>query len=194
MSSNREHTGMNSPAPRFITACGRRPGFTLIELLVTMSIIAVLVSIAIPVTNRVLHGARAAQCTGHLRSLGNALHLYLADNNNVMPTLVIARESKESEEDAIDNTLDKYVDDQGVFRCPADNKHFFEHTGTSYMWNNLLNGQPVPQLSMMGIIRDGSRIPVIYDKENFHKYRDVEVNILYADGHVAREIQFVVDE
>jgi prepilin-type processing-associated H-X9-DG protein len=32
------------------------------------------------------------------------------------------------------------------------------------------------------------------DKESFHKYRDVQVNILYADGHVAKDIQFVVEE
>jgi prepilin-type N-terminal cleavage/methylation domain-containing protein/prepilin-type processing-associated H-X9-DG protein len=188
-------TGMNFlPASRFTRACGRRPGFTLMELLVTICIIAVLVSISIPATNRVLHKARAVQCMGHLRGLGSALHLYLADHDNVMPTLVIARESKESEEDAIDNTLDGYVDNPDVFRCPADNKQFFKDTGTSYLWNNLLNRQHVSELRMMGIIRDGSRIPVMSDKENFHKYRDVEVNILYADGHVAREIQFVVDE
>ena len=30
------------------------------------------------------------------------------------------------------------------------------------------------------------------DKENFHTYQDVQVNILYADGHVAKEIQFTV--
>lgn len=185
---------MNFPPPATISARRHGRGFTLMELLIAMCIIAVLVSLAIPVTNRVMHKARASQCMGHLRALGSALHLYLADNNNVMPTLVIARESKDSEEEAIDNTLREYVDDPDAFRCPADNKAFYEKTGTSYMWNNLLNGQPVAQLSMMGIIRDGSRIPVISDKENFHKYRDVEVNILYADGHVAREIQFVVDE
>jgi prepilin-type processing-associated H-X9-DG protein len=32
----------------------------------------------------------------------------------------------------------------------------------------------------------------VSDKENFHKYQGVEVNILYADGHVAKEVQFVV--
>lgn len=187
---------MNSSAP----ACQRllqrrdRAAFTLIELLVTICIIAVLVSIAIPATNRVVHSARASQCMGHLRGIGNALQIYLTDNNNVMPTLVVARESKDEGEDALDNTLAEYVQDPDAFRCPADNKHFFEKTGTSYVWNNLLNGQHTASLSMMGIIKDGSRIPVVSDKENFHKYREVEVNILYADGHVAREIQFVVDE
>ena len=169
-------------------------GFTLIELLVTISIIAVLVSIAVPATSRVMHSARASQCMSHLRGLGSGLQLYLADHNNVMPELVIGRESKESEEAAIDNTLDEYVQDPDCFRCPADNKRLYETTGTSYSWNHLLNRQHLSELNLMGVIKGGARIPVISDKENFHKYRDVEVNILYADGHVSREIQFVVEE
>lgn len=164
------------------------------ELLVTIGIIAALVTLAVPATNRVLHRARAVQCMGNLRGLGTGLQSYLAENNNIMPILVTARASKESDEAAIDNTLNAYVEDTQVFRCPSDHKHFFEQTGTSYMWNNLLNGQPVAGLSMMAFIKDGSRIPVIGDKEGFHQYRDVKVNILYADGHVAKEIKFLVDE
>ena len=34
---------------------------------------------------------------------------------------------------------------------------------------------------------------MIGDKESFHLYQDVKVNILYADGHVAKEISFVVN-
>jgi prepilin-type N-terminal cleavage/methylation domain-containing protein/prepilin-type processing-associated H-X9-DG protein len=185
---------MNSSAPGSKKVHPSSGAFTLIELLVTISIIAVLVSIAIPATNRVLHSARASQCMSHLRGIGTGLQMYLVDHDNVMPTLVVARESKDSEELAIDNTLADYVEDPDCFRCPSDNKHFYEKTGTSYLWNNLLNGQHTASLKMMGFIKDGTRIPVMSDKENFHKYREVEVNILYADGHVAREIQFVVEE
>jgi prepilin-type processing-associated H-X9-DG protein len=73
-------------------------------------------------------------------------------------------------------------------------KRLWETTGTSYLWNNLLNGQNTAGMNMMGFIRDGARIPVMSDKESVHKYRDVQVNILYADGHVAKDIKFTVGE
>jgi prepilin-type N-terminal cleavage/methylation domain-containing protein len=79
------------------------PGFTLMELLVTITIIGAIAAIAFPATDRIMHKSRATHCMGNLRSLGTALQLYLNDHGNLMPTLVIARESKESEEDAIDS-------------------------------------------------------------------------------------------
>ena len=169
----------------------RPRGFTLIELLITISIIAVLVAIGVPATQRLVHKGRATHCLSNLRNLGAAMQLYLNDHNNVMPTLVTARESKESQEEAIDNTLNEYVDDERVFRCTADSKHLYETTGTSYLWNNLLNGQDTSSLNVFGFIKDGTRIPVIFDKEGWHKYRDVQVNILYADGHVDKDVKFV---
>ena len=45
--------------------------------------------------------------------------------------------------------------------------------------------------ALFGFIKDGTRIPVIFDKEGWHKYRDVQVNILYADGHVDKDVKFV---
>lgn len=177
-----------------ISGFGKSSAFTLIELLITITIVGVLITLAVPATDRIIHKSRAAHCMGNLRSLGVALQLYLNDHDNVMPTLVTARESKESEEEAIDNTLDEYTEDPKVFCCKADTKHFCETTGTSYLWNNLLNGQNTASLNFFGFIKDGTRIPVISDKESFHKYRDVQVNILYADGHVAKDIQFVVEE
>ena len=167
--------------------------FTLIELLVVIVIIAGLATLIIPAGDRLLHRARAASCMSNLRSLGSALNLYLADHNNMMPSLVIARETIGDDPPALDTALLPYTEDPKAFRCPADSKKLWEKTGTSYIWNSLLNEQNVAALNFFGLAKSDSRIPVMSDKENFHKYRDVEVNILYADGHVAKELQFTVE-
>ncbi|TLD71987.1 type II secretion system protein [Phragmitibacter flavus] len=169
--------------------------FTLLELLVVVSIIGVLAALAVPVSQRVLHQARSSHCIGNLRQLGAAVNLHLAENNNFLPTLEAGRSSKDDDVAVIDNTYDAYTEDgDEVFCCKADHKNLFETTGTSYMWNHLINGQNVASLEFMGFIRNSTRIPVIGDKEGFHHFRDVRVNILYADGHVAKEIQFLVAE
>jgi prepilin-type N-terminal cleavage/methylation domain-containing protein/prepilin-type processing-associated H-X9-DG protein len=168
-------------------------GFTLLELLVVIVIIAGLAAIAFPVTDRVMQRARAASCMNNLRNLGAALNLYLADHNNFMPALVTARSDSSSSDAAIDTTLNAYTSSRDVFRCPADTKQLWQSSGTSYLWDSLLNGQNVTQLEFFGMVTNSSHIPLISDKENFHKYQDVQVNILYADGHVAKEIQFTVN-
>lgn len=183
------------PAPRLSLRPVRFPergGYTLVELLITVVIIAGLVTLAVPATDRVLHRARSAACLGNLRGLGSALNLYLADHNNIMPELVVARDSVGTDPPGLDTAFAPYLEDPKVFRCPADSKRIWEKSGTSYLWNNLLNGQNVAALDFFGFVKSGSRIPVMSDKENFHKYRDVEVNILYADGHVAKELQFTL--
>jgi prepilin-type N-terminal cleavage/methylation domain-containing protein/prepilin-type processing-associated H-X9-DG protein len=167
-------------------------GFTLLELLVVITIIGALVTIAVPVSSRILHKARAIHCMGNLKSIGAALHLYLGDHDNTFPTLVLSRESKSDDQPAVETVLKEYTESAEVFHCTADDKQLFQKTGSSYLWNSLINGQNVTSMDFMGFIKDGTRIPVVSDKENFHKYQRVEVNILYADGHVAKEVQFVV--
>jgi prepilin-type N-terminal cleavage/methylation domain-containing protein/prepilin-type processing-associated H-X9-DG protein len=171
-----------------------RTGFTLVELLVTIVIIGILATLAVPATQRLVAGSRAVHCMSNLKALGSSLQLYLGDNNNFMPVMVLGRPDKGADDDAMDTVLADYTDNPEVFCCKADRKGLYEKTGTSYLWNNLLNGQSANDMNFMGIITDGSRIPVMSDKENFHQYRDVQVNILYADGHVAKEIQFVVND
>lgn len=176
------------------TGSGSRQAFTLVELLVVIVLIAMLSAIIVPASERILHSARASHCLGNLRNLGAALQLYLGDHNNLLPELVLARESRDEEKPALDTVLSAYVENPQVFHCKADNRNLYEKTGSSYLWNNLINGQNIASLNFMGFIHDGSRIPLISDKENFHKFRDVEVNILYVDGHAAKDIQFVTDK
>ncbi|MHC4205172.1 MAG: type II secretion system protein, partial [Planctomycetota bacterium] len=57
----------------------RHAGFTLIELLVVIAILSLLIAILLPVLNQAKHHARRAACTGNLRQIGVAIHMYAED-------------------------------------------------------------------------------------------------------------------
>jgi len=59
----------------------KRSGFTLIELLVVVSIIALLMSILMPVLNRVKKQARAVACQSHLHGWSLIFSMYTDDND-----------------------------------------------------------------------------------------------------------------
>lgn len=166
--------------------------FTLVEVLVSVCVIILLLSIAVPSYQIVSARGAAARCLGNLRALGTALNLFLGENQMIMPSLAAARRSKDEEVPAIDTTLDRYLDDNAAFTCPAG-KHLAETTGTSYFWNSALNGQPASQLNLFGIVTELGRIPILVDKEGWHKYTDDKVNHLFGDGHVTSELRLFAE-
>jgi hypothetical protein len=102
-------------------------------LLVAISIITVIAGISYALVQKALQRAYAMHCTGNLRELGSALQLYIGDHHGNFPTLVSARHDKDSEEPALDNTLDEYATNPEVFHCRADHGHFFEKTGVQLL-------------------------------------------------------------
>ena len=68
-----------------MTRDSRRGGFTLIELLVVISIIALLVGILLPALGAARRTAQGAVCLSNLRSAGQAIATYGADNNDWIP-------------------------------------------------------------------------------------------------------------
>jgi len=61
------------------------PGFSLIELLVVITIIAILVSIALPSLGTARAVSRAAACGARLQQLGLATTMYLDDSGGALP-------------------------------------------------------------------------------------------------------------
>lgn len=64
---------------------GSRSAFTLIELLVTVTIIAVLVALVLPVIGVVRDQARTISCQSNQRGLGVAILAWARDNNGRLP-------------------------------------------------------------------------------------------------------------
>ena len=170
-----------------------KKAFTLVELLVALVIILVLAGIAVPAYFRVVERGRATACIANLHQLGTALNLYLNDHNQVMPPLAAGRSSTSQDVPVIDNTLNAYANNPGVFMCPADFQGIGTSTGTSYYWNSALSNQSVTSLNFFAIA-DSSRIPVIGDKQGFHPYIQNKVNILYADGHATQDLKFFTSQ
>lgn len=166
-------------------------GFSTVEIMMTLAVIALLLAIGIPSYRGYVSRARGAACAGHLRNLSVGLNGYLTDHNFKMPTMVLGRESKDDDQPALDTVLADYVSGEQFFRCPGDRMGIYEKTGTSYFWNQLLNGQNFNSLKFF-MKQGDTGIPIAGDKEKFHPGLGDEVNILYADGHVTKDLRFFV--
>jgi len=163
-------------------------GFTIVELLVVIAIVAVLAALVVPVVGFGISRADSAKCLGNLRGIGIGLNGYLADNNMTMPPLAAGRKSLSEDIPVIDNTLAAYTDNSRIFACPADPDQA-KKSGTSYYWNSVLSGQPVSNLNFLSLVTDLSKIPILLDKEGWHRYSENKVNHLFADGHADRELR-----
>lgn len=166
--------------------------FTLLELLLVLALVVVLLAILTPVTINLRQKAQSAQCLGHLRQIGVALQNYLAEHEMQLPELLAGRASRAEDVPVLETILPAYGAEPGVFHCPAD-RELFAQSGSSYFWNNILNGQRLNNLNFLNLTDEMSRIPLVYDKEGWHRGGAGRVNFLYADGRATRELVLITE-
>ena len=67
----------------------QRQAFTLVELLVVIGIIALLISILLPALQSARESANTIKCAANLRSVGQGLAMYVAQNKQTLPVAYI---------------------------------------------------------------------------------------------------------
>jgi prepilin-type N-terminal cleavage/methylation domain-containing protein/prepilin-type processing-associated H-X9-DG protein len=180
-------------------ATQRAIAFTLIELLVVIAIIALLAALVLPALSRAKEAGRATACLSNLHQIGIALQVYVGDNNNKLPSMSDIFPGVTNLYPGPDLVLSNQLGNVNVLRCPSDmwasdkslpfpqkGPTYFDQTGSSFSWNNLLNGEDADHLSAFGMNFDPHAMPLMYDKEKFHIARGEgkAKNFLYADGHI----------
>jgi prepilin-type processing-associated H-X9-DG protein len=160
--------------------------FTLMELLLVITLIATLAGLLLPAISRSKEVARGVACLSNLHQIGVSLQIYVQENNNRLPFMRDKNLQGTNDLPSPDMVLSNQLGNLNVLRCPSDQQHVFETTGSSYSWNSLLNGEDADHLSAFGLAFAPHQIPLMFDKDKFHSARGQkkEVNYLYADGHL----------
>ena len=168
----------------------RHRGLTLVELLVVIGIIALLIGLLLPVASKAWRSSRQTACAATLRGIGVGWALYCQASPNAFPPAVsFPGNPAPTGELNIMFALNRQVPSTKVWRCPGDDRSYFDHFATSYeYWPGILialnpdNARVLAQYAK----HHPSEVPILGDAEPFHPKSGDPLRklALYHDGHV----------
>lgn len=186
-----------------------RSGFTLIELLVVVAIIALLISILLPALNRAREQAKEVVCQSNLRSIGQGLGTYRAeDRRGVYPDSYTVGgayfrrlpgyEDFRGDEETlgIAAVLEEHAGvpvEEKLWVCPSDKK--YNEYGITYIYN-VINDQTQDPRNYQGVKRpkrgnpddepETTSWPLVSDNDRFEPFPRSGVRATSnAPGHLA---------
>lgn len=126
-----------------------RFGLTVTELLVSVSLLAILLALLLPVGTKVRERSNTGKCVNNLRNIGVALHTYIAEHNGFYPP---GRDNPPPDNQFLYVTLKRagietYTNkgetrrDAGIWYCPSDKDRLDVHSAKSYGVNQYLGAQ-----------------------------------------------------
>ncbi len=194
---------MLTPAPGNATVAHRTSAFTLIELLCVITIIAILASLLIPAIGTVSQRADSIKCSNNLRTIGQAVQLYLGDHNQNFPMInpasgtLIYSSTTPGVTDML-TAFSPYGITSSTLQCPSDIKQgansSYSQYQNSYDWKPTLDDENTSEPLIFfgrrfqanangatGFVAKLSKIRQVFDDTQIHFGH---MNALYADGHV----------
>ena len=146
MSNFATSDGIDGVSPfRVVSIRKIRKGFTLVELLVVIGIIALLISILLPALGRARKSANAAKCAANLRTIGQAMALYVNASRYYPgchggdPAQAHPAGAWNAWAPRLRNMIDN---NQAAFKCPSSDDRF--------AWNTTMPGLPLATTAHQG--------------------------------------------
>jgi len=112
----------------------RAKAFTLVELLTVIAIIAILAGLLFPVFGKAKSAAKQTACISNLRQIGNAIAMYMQDDDGLYPAALDASDKYASDiwtafpeykeriqrMPLMTDVLQSYLKSYEIFHCPSD--------------------------------------------------------------------------